>query len=159
MAASSDFFQRAVAALASGDFDRAEKLTRELLNQDEKNIEAWSLLTSIYQQGGKREKALEPAKRATELDPDNIQHWNTLGYLYLSLSRWEEGEKCYARAVTLSEAPATVFLNHAWALIELGQKEKAGQQLKLALEKSLEDELTNMIRTDPQYSKLRALLD
>jgi len=152
-----DLFERALSALAAGDLDRAEKLTRELLGQDQDNVEAWTLLAHIYQESGHPERALSPATRAVELDPDNIQNWNTLGYLYLLLGRWREGEQCYARATSMPNAPATVFLNHAWALIELGQDAAAMHQLKRAI--ALHDELPDVIRKDPHYEKLRPLLD
>jgi Flp pilus assembly protein TadD len=159
MATVSDYLQRAVAALAARDLNRAEKLTRDLLNKDNTNIEGWNLLTCIYQEAGQPERAIDPATRAAELDPENLQHWNTLGYLYLLLQRWSDAEKCFARAATNPDAPATLLLNHAWALIELGQTRAASQQLHQALERSLEDELANTIRTEPRYVKLRPLLE
>jgi len=152
-----DLFERALSALAAGDLNRAEQLTRELLGQDQDNVEAWSLLANIYQESGHPERALGPATRAVELDPDNIQNWNTLGYRYLLLGRWKEGEQCYARAASMPNAPATVFLNHAWALIELGQDAAAVHQLRRAI--SLHDEIPDTIRQDPHYKKLLPLLE
>ncbi|MFX1563095.1 MAG: tetratricopeptide repeat protein [Promethearchaeota archaeon] len=154
-----DLFERALSAFSAGDLKRAEELTRRLLDIDEDNIDGLSLLVSIHQQGGDFEKALEPAKRVVELDPGNSHNLNTLGYLHLLLGRWEEGEKCYAHAVTIPGAPSTIFLNYAWALIELGKEEKAIQQLQHALEHSLEGELADMIQREKRYEKLRSLLD
>lgn len=159
MATASDYLQRAVAALAARDMNRAEKLTRALLAKEATNVEAWNLLASIYQEAGQPEKAIEPATRAAELEPDNLQHWNTLGYLYLLLRRWADADKCLARAAASPDAPATLLLNHAWALIELGQTGAATQQLRQAIERSLEDELTNTVRQEPRYAKLRPLLE
>jgi Flp pilus assembly protein TadD len=138
---------------------RAEKLTRDLLAKDDTDVEAWNLLTCIYQEAGQPEQAIYPATKAAELDPDNLQHWNTLGYLYLLLQRWPDAEKAFARAAANPDAPATLLLNYAWALIELDQVRAAEQQLRRALERSLEDELANTIRTEPRYAKLRPLLE
>jgi Tfp pilus assembly protein PilF len=159
MGSASDIFQRAVIALSDQDFERAEKLTKELLELDIKNVDGWNLLANIYQQSGQYEKALEAAKKATELDPKNIQHWNNLGFLYLSQSQWEQGEKCYAKAVKLPNPPPTIFLNHAWALVELGQEESALKEIKQAIEQSLEDTITDTIKTEDKYAKLRPLLE
>lgn len=155
----SDLFHRSLAALSCGDVDRAEQLTRELLGREIDNAEAWSLLANIYQQSGFFERALGPATRATELEPDNIQHINTLGYLYLLLERWKEGEECYSRAAAMPEAPPTVFVNFAWALIELGKDDEATQQLRQAVELSLESRVKTMILEEPKYHKLVSILE
>jgi len=158
MGKESDLFQRAVIALSDSDYERAEKLTKELIDLDKKNIDAWSLLANIHKQNGEIEKATEAAKQATDLDPKNIQNWNNLGHLYLLQNNWEEGEKCYAKAANLPNPSPTIYLNHAWALIELGKEKEAQQQLKQALEQALEDTLSETIATDDRYTKLRPLL-
>ena len=154
-----DLIQRAVNALASNDLERAEKLTQEVLKEDENNIEAWSLLANIYQQAGEPEKALEPAKKAATLEPDNVKHWNRLGYLYTQLNRWEDGEKSYEKAANLPDAPPTIFLNYATVLIELKKEEAAMKALQQALKRSLVDELKKTIKKDPKYAKIRPLLE
>lgn len=158
MGKESDLFQRAVIALSDSDYGRAEKFTKELLDLDKKNVDAWSLLANIHKQGGEIEKAIEAAKQAKDLDPKNVQNWNNLGHLYLLQSNWEEGEKCYAKATKLPNPSPTIFLNHAWALIELGKEKEAKQQLKQAIDQALEDTLSETIANDERYSKLRPLL-
>lgn len=157
MGSESDLFQRAVIAFSDEDFDRAEKLTKKLLDLDQKNVDGWSLLANIYQQKGQKELAIEAAIKATDIDPENLQNWNNLGYLYLLQGNWTEGEKCYSKAASLPDPSPTIFLNHAWALIELGNEAQAEQQLRQALELSLEDTLYDDIETDEHYAKLRPL--
>ncbi len=159
MTPASDLFHRALAALSCGDVDRAEQLTRELLGSEVDNAEAWSLLANIYQQCGFFERAIGPATRAAELEPDNIQHINTLGYLFLLLGRWKEGEEWYSKAAAMPEAPPTIYVNHAWALVELGQDSAATKQLRKALELSLESRVTTMIQEAPRYEKLVPILE
>jgi tetratricopeptide (TPR) repeat protein len=154
----SDIFQRAVIALSDEDFKRAEKLTKELLDLNDANIEGWGLLANIYQQSKQPKKAIEAAKKATELDPNNLRHWNNLGFLYLSQGQWKEGEECYAKAETLEDPSPTIFLNHAWALIEIGNEKAAVKKLQKAIEQALEDTITETINTEERYTKLRPLL-
>jgi Flp pilus assembly protein TadD len=157
MGSESDLFQRAVIALSDQDFNRAEKLTKELLELDQRNIDGWNLLANIYQQKGKTDQAIQAAKKTTELDPEDIQNWNNLGYLYLLQKNWVEGERCYAKAATLPNPTPTIFLNHAWALIELGKQEQAEKRLRQALDQSLEDTLFDDLETNEHYIKLRPL--
>ena len=154
----SDLFQRAVIALSDEDFERAEKLTKELLDLDDSNIDGWGLLANIYQQSKQPAKAIEAAKKATELDAENLRHWNNLGFLYLSQGQWKEGEECYAKAESLADPSPTIFLNHAWALIELNNEKTALEKLQKAIDRALEDTVTETISTDERYAKLRPLL-
>lgn len=158
MGSVAELFQRAVLAFSSGDSKRAEELTNELLKLDQENVEGYSLLASIHQQDKQYKKALEPAQRATQLEPDNLQHWNRLGFLYLILGQWKEGEKTYAKAAKMKNATPTIFLNHAWALIELDKKDAAIKQLGKAIAQSLEDTVTETIKEDDHYTKLRPLV-
>jgi len=64
-----DYLQRAVAALAARDMNRAEKLTRDLLAKDATNVEAWNLLAYIYQEAGQPEQAIEHCEAAVRLNP------------------------------------------------------------------------------------------
>jgi Tfp pilus assembly protein PilF len=157
MGDASDLFQRAVIALSDEDYDRAEKLTKELLDLEPKNTDGWSLLANIYQHQNQLDAAIQAATKATDLDSENLQHWNNLGYLYLLQGNWREGERCYAKAASLPDPTPTIFLNHAWALIEMGNEAKAEEQLRKALDQSLEDSLFDDIETNEHYTKLRPL--
>jgi Flp pilus assembly protein TadD len=157
MGDASDLFQRAVIALSDEDYDRAEKLTKELLEIEPKNTDGWSLLANIHRHKNQLEEAIKAATKATKLDPDNVQSWNNLGYLYLLQGNWKKGEHCYAKATSLPDPTPTIFLNHAWALIELGKEKEAEHQLRQALNRSLEDTLFDDIETNEHYAKLRPL--
>ncbi|MFX1318416.1 MAG: tetratricopeptide repeat protein [Promethearchaeota archaeon] len=157
MGGANDLFQRAVIALSDEDYDRAEKLTKELLELEPKNTDGWNLLANIYQHKKQLDEAIQAASKATSLDPENLQNWNNLGYLYLLQGNWSEGERCYAKAITLPDPTPTIFLNYAWALIELGKAKEAEQQLRKALDRSLEDTLYDDIETNDHYTKLRPI--
>ncbi len=151
-------FHRAVAALATGDFKRAEKLTKEILEVDEKNIDGLMLLVNIYHQSNQFEKALEPAQQIIELEPENVQQLNTLGFLYLRLQRWKEAKQCFEKILSKPDIPPTIFLNYALALLSLDEQNKAIDQLRKAISQSLEGEIAKIIHENPLYEPLRPLL-
>lgn len=159
MGAENDLFQRSVAALAGGNPDRAKKQILKLLEKDKNNLELLNFLTTIYQQYQEPRSALQTAQRIAQLEPNNSQHWNNLGYLHIMLGQWKDAEQCYAKAAKLNDASPTIYLNHALTLIELGQNEAATQQLQNALNHSLSGELLDMIHTDPHFEKLRPLVN
>jgi Flp pilus assembly protein TadD len=159
LGAENDLFQRSVAALAGGNPDRAKKQILKLLEKDKNNLELLNFLTTIYQQYQEPQSALETAQRIAQLEPNNPRHWNNLGYLYIMQCQWKDAEQCYAKAAKLNDASPTIFLNHALTLIELGQSKTAIQQLQKALNHSLSGELLDMIQSDPQFEKLRPLIN
>ncbi len=159
MGEDNDLFQRSIAALAGGNLERARQQILKLLEKDKNNLELLTFLTNIYQQCSQPQNALKTAKRITALDPNNPQHWNNLGYLNIILERWKEAEKCYAKATALDTASPTLFLHHAMTLTELRQTEAALHQLQKALKNALPNELISTIQQDPQFVKLRPLLE
>jgi Flp pilus assembly protein TadD len=153
-----DLLQRSIAAFAGGNPERAKKQILKLLEKDQNNLELLTFLTTIYQQYHQPQDALHTAQRIIQLEPNNPQHWNNLGYLNILLGRWNEAESCYAKATSLPNASPTVFLHHALTLIELGRTKAALKDLQHALTISLPNELETTIQTDPQFTKLRPLL-
>jgi Tfp pilus assembly protein PilF len=151
-------FHRAVAALANGDFKRAEKLTKDILEMDAKNIEGLMLLVNIYHQSNEFEKALKPAQQIIELEPENVQQLNTLGFLYLRLQRWKEAKQCYEKIIAKPAVSPTIFLNYALALLGLNKQDKAIDQLRKAVTQSLEGEIAKIVHENPLYEPLRSLL-
>ncbi len=154
-----DLFQRSIAALAGGNPERAKKQILQLLEKDKNNLELLNFLTSIYQQYQQPQNGLQTAQKIAELEPNNPRHWNNLGYLYIMLGKWKDAEKCYAKAANFNDAPPTIYLNHALTLIELEKTEKATKQLQKALNHALSGELLDIIQTDPQFTKLRPLVN
>jgi Flp pilus assembly protein TadD len=159
LGAENDLFQRSVAALAGGNLDRAKKQILKLLEKDKNNLDLLNFLTTIYQQYQEPKSALQTAQRITQLEPKNPRHWNNLGYLHIMLGQWKDAENCYAKAAKLNNAAPTIYLNHALTLIELGQNNAATKQLQKALNHSLSGELLDIIQTDPQFEKLRPLVN
>jgi len=159
LGAENDLFQRSIAALAGGNPERAKEQILKLLEKDKNNLDLLTFLSSIYQHYQQPQNALPTAQRLAQLDPENPRHWNNLGYLYIILGQWNEAEQCYAKATKLNDAAPTIYLNHALTLIELDQIEAATQQLQKALNHSLSSELLDIIQTDPQFAKLRPLVN
>lgn len=154
-----DLFQRSIAALAGGNHERAKEQILKLLEKDKNNLELLHFLSSIYQHYHQPQNALLTAQRIAQLDPNNPRNWNNLGYLYIILGQWKEAERCYAKATKLNDAAPTIYLNHALTLVELDQLDAAIQQLQKALNQSLSSELLEIIQTDPQFAKLRQLVN
>jgi tetratricopeptide (TPR) repeat protein len=54
---------------------------------------------AVYRHLGHNEDAIHVHEKATKLDPQNSDAWNSLGYTYLVLGNLPEAEKALAKAV------------------------------------------------------------
>jgi Flp pilus assembly protein TadD len=76
-------------------------------------------------QRGEYEIALELARRAIELSPENANAWNNAGLALFHLGRYVEAESAFAQAVELEPESALYWNNLAGALREQGRLAEA----------------------------------
>ena len=88
-------------------------------------------LTSLRE--GQPGQAMVALQEATRLDPTVALYANTLGVLLLQLRQLEAAQAWLARAVELDPQYGDAQLNHAIALAEAGQWERAVEGYKRAL--------------------------
>ncbi len=151
-------------AYRNGNLEVAQQLYRELLDGDERNIDALLGLAVIAQQRGENILASQYYSRALALDPRNAvansgmsvltaegsseSHLKilldenkdsailhfALGNRYAEQSSWGEAQQAYFNACTLEPGNAEFAFNLAVSLDHLGQKKLAAQYYQRALE-------------------------
>jgi tetratricopeptide (TPR) repeat protein len=89
---------------------------------------------SLAERGIQLERALEMAKRAVAAEPTNASYLDTLGWIYYKLQQWKEAERYIAAAVATGRASAVVHEHLGDVYFQLGEKEKAMEYWKRALE-------------------------
>jgi tetratricopeptide (TPR) repeat protein len=97
----------AMNAWAEGDTTKAENLFEDVIKKGEqeakhtaqayRNLGALAYLHDT-------QKALNAYRRATELDPDNVEGWNQLGNLLRRIGELDKAIEVYEEVLTLSEA-------------------------------------------------------
>ncbi len=115
---------------------------------DPNNAEKLTLLGTIYGQHGDFEAALEPLKRAAELQPQSPQTQYNLAFTYFELNRLEEARVPVARAV--ERWPDLFQLNSLYGavLVKMGRDQEALPVLRRAHELNREDARTNTLLRD-----------
>lgn len=84
------------------DFDRAEGAYRRTIDLAPSSAKAYERLAHLYGvQGVHRDKALELAQKAIELQPDSAGYLNTLSWLYYMSKDYVKAEAAVKKAVTL----------------------------------------------------------
>lgn len=100
----------AAAALAryrAGDVQGAASSCEVALDADPNRAGALDFLGAIRRQQGRREEALQLAKRAAAAKPDSSLFLFNLGDCYRALGRLEEAIDAYTRSLRLAEMPQT----------------------------------------------------
>ena len=120
-------FSRGSAALQAGDFETAERVFRNIVEQEPAAHDAWLALAVIAMHSGSPDVAVERARRAVELDRKNARYLNSLGVAYGKVGDFAAAERTLRRALKLKPAYAEAHLNLARTLHKQG---RSAQSLK-----------------------------
>ena len=131
----------------------------DLYNQQKKYEEALAILTNglidfpdqkellytralIAERINKFDMAEIDLKKILEIDPNNVEALNALGYTLLNNpSRYAEAEKFLGKALALEPNEAVIIDSYGWLQFKLGNFEVALKYLQQAYEKQPENEI------------------
>ncbi len=86
--------------------------------------------------------AIEASREALRLDSHNPEHWSLLASLYMSLRDWKKMEEAALMGLQCNPRHVYCLNNYALALRNQGQKVKAAEILRQALQLDPEDSVT-----------------
>lgn len=127
--------------LISGSRDEARAVCGRLY--DPNNAEKLTLLGTLYGQHGELEAALDPLKRAAELQPQSPQMQYNLAFTYYELNRLEEAQAPIARAVERWPDLFQLSSLYGAVLVKMGKDEEAWPVLMRAHQLNLQDARTS----------------
>jgi tetratricopeptide (TPR) repeat protein len=89
---------------------------------------------SLAERGLQLERALRMSLQAIDAEPNNDSYLDTVGWVYFKLGRYDEAHKYISKAITAGGASATVYEHMGDIQFKMGEKKKAEQFWKQALE-------------------------
>lgn len=134
MPAAHPTFQAALAHLARGALDEAEKACRELLKQAPADGQALHLLAMILVRCGRPADALEPLKQAVRAMPGDAAAWNNLGELLRLSEQYDEADAAFDTAIRLAPDFPEPHYNRALVMKARGAPAAARAELAKAIE-------------------------
>ena len=131
----------------AGFHAKAYELQSRLMALDPKswvraNNHAYTLATREYA----LDHALELARHAVALRPDDGGILDTLGWVYVKMDRNQKAVETFERVVKLKPDNALLQYHLGGALVQAGEKERAGDALKAALKLKPSKRLEKQIR-------------
>ena len=85
-----DVLVRARNAYRIGDYENAEKLARQLIEQDERSYAAHILLGTVYAKSNRHQLAIAEFQKARDVMPRSVEPYNNLGVMYRLTGRLSE---------------------------------------------------------------------
>jgi predicted O-linked N-acetylglucosamine transferase (SPINDLY family) len=125
--------QHAAAAYNSGEWAKAEHLTRLILNAQADHFDALNLLGIMAAQTRRPEEAADLLRRAVAARPTDAGAHSNYGNSLNDLKRFEEALDSYSRALKIKPDFAEAYFNRGNALRELKRFEEALDSYACAL--------------------------
>lgn len=120
-------------AAAGGDFDAAEGWLDEGLETYPENNSLRYALALLYEDLGRRQKAVRVLEKLVEDNPDNPAFLNAFGYLLTDqFDRHDEARGYIQRALAMNPDSAAIIDSMGWVLFHLGEYESAHDYLERA---------------------------
>lgn len=114
-------FRQALALTQQGDLAGAERICRQILQQQPNNFSAVHLLGEIALRAGQMERAIELFDRSIALRPDFAEAYSDRGMTLRKLKRFADAVASYDKAIALRPDFAMAYNNRANALLDMDE--------------------------------------
>ncbi|MBI3734929.1 tetratricopeptide repeat protein, partial [Candidatus Sumerlaeota bacterium] len=119
-----------------GQFDEAVKVVEALLGENDKDERILLIAGEYYNDAGRIEDAERVLRKAIEVNPNNSETYNALGYFFAEAGiKLDEAEKLVGKALELNPGAAHILDSLGWVYYKQGNFQKAVETLERAVSK------------------------
>lgn len=115
-----------------GEYQRGIEMLTDVLERDEKNMQAAASLADIYGRTNELDKAKTVLRKAIDKQPKNWEGLHVLGWLHLTNGEFDSAIDVYRRVLELTPRNSTAFNNLGAAFFYLGEFDKAANYYRKA---------------------------
>jgi len=112
----------------------AERLAKEVLDKDPKNIEGHILMGSLFFVQQQKDKAFEELNKALQLDTSRIESYLSLAKFHIANKEPEKAEVLYRRAISINANSALAHTEYGKFLTQQNRQAEAEAELRKAVE-------------------------
>ena len=115
-------------------WENSDEIYIKLINTDDKDAQAYNNYAySLVERNVKLDQALEMAKKAIEIEPENPSYLDTIGWVYFKLRDFKKAKKYISQSVELNDKNAIVLEHLGDVLMETNDTDEAVELYKKAL--------------------------
>jgi len=112
----------------------AERIAKEVLDKDPKNIEGHILMGSIFFTQQQKDKAFEELNKALQLDTSRIESYLSLAKFHIANKEPGKAEELYQRAITINGNSPLAHTEYGKFLTQQNRQGEAEAELRKAVE-------------------------
>ena len=117
----------------------AERLAKDVLQRDPKDIEGHILLSSVRFAQNQEDEALAELNRAIELNPSRSESYLSLARFYIATNDGVKAEEVFKKAISIDPGSALVHTEYGKYLVRANRPSEAEAELKKAVEAAPND--------------------
>ena len=112
----------------------SERLAKEVLDKDPKNIEGHILMGSVLFSQQQKDKAFAELNLAIQLDPNRVESYLSLAKFHIVASEPEKAEELYRRAISVNANSPVAHTEYGKFLAQHNRPSEAEAELRKAVE-------------------------
>ena len=112
----------------------AERLAKEVLEKDPKNIEGHILMGSVFFAQQQRDKAFEELNKALQIDPNRVESYLSMAKFQIAANEPQKAEELYKKAISINGNSAVAYTEYGKFLTQQNRQPEAEAALKKAVE-------------------------
>ena len=112
----------------------SERLAKEVLDKDPKNIEGHILMGSVLFAQQQKDKAFAELNLAIQLDPNRVESYLSLAKFHIVASEPEKAEELYRRAISVNANSPVAHTEYGKFLAQHNRPSEAEAELRKAVE-------------------------
>ena len=117
----------------------AERLAKQVIQKDPKNIEGHILMGSVLFAQNLKDKAFEELNNAVQLDPQRVESYLSLATFYLVTNDQAKADETYKRAIAINNNSSLAHTEYGKFLVGVGKQVEAEAELRKAVEVNATD--------------------
>ncbi len=147
----------------------AERLAKEILEKDPKNIEGHILMGSVLFHQNQKDKAFEELNHAVQLDPNRVESYLSLAKFHVANNALPKAEEIYRKAISVNANSPLAHSEYGKFLAQSNRPAEAEAELRKAVEVGPNDRMSRFVlasyylvnrqydKAEEQYKAMAAL--
>ena len=123
----------------------AERLAKEILERDPKNIEGHILMGSVLFQQNQKDKAFEELNHAVQLDPNRVESYLSLAKFHIANKELPKAEDLYKKAISINSNSPLAYTEYGKFLTQSNRPTEAEAMLRKAVEVGPSDRASRFV--------------